>query len=94
MASAGLKIDVDTANIKGMHWLNDVANVRIHDTTKEQPMVRLIEERAILQELPFKPLKDISIQPDSDVIVPLNFDLQPLHHDLTIYNDYCQASVL
>jgi len=29
LASAGFKMDVDTANIKGIQWLNDVANVRI-----------------------------------------------------------------
>jgi len=93
LAAAGLKIDVDTANIKGMQWLNGVANIRVHDTTKEQPMVRLIAERTVLQALPFKPLKEISITPD-DVIIPMNFDQQPLHHDLTIYNDYCQAAAL
>lgn len=91
LASAGLKMDLDTANIKGMQWLNEIANVRVHDTTKEQPIVRLIAERTVLQELPFKPLKDISIKPERDVIKPLNFDYQPLHHDLSIYNDYCQV---
>lgn len=94
LASAGLKMDVDTANIKGIQWLNDIANVRVHDTTKEQPMVRLIEERRLLQELPYSPLKDINIKQVGDAIVPLNFDLQPLHHDLRIYNDYCQEAAL
>jgi hypothetical protein len=77
-----------------MQWLNDIANVRVHDTTKEQPMVRLIEERSALQALPFKPMKAISIKQSSDAIIPLNFDHKPLHHDLTIYNDYCQLVAL
>jgi len=94
LSSAGLKMDVDTANINGMQWLNDIANVRVHDTTKEQPMARLIEERKVLQEVPYSPVKDISIKPTDDVIVPLNFDHQPLHHDLGIYNDYCQVGAL
>ncbi len=93
LASAGLKMDVDTANIKGIQWLNDVANVRIHDTTKEQPMKRLIEERTVLKALPYQPIKDIAIKAP-DAIMPLNFETQPLHHDLSIYNDCCQVAPL
>ena len=92
LASSGLKMDVDTANIKGIQWLNDIANVRVHDTTKEQPVTRLIEERKVLQPLPYSPIKEISIKQTGTVIVPLNFDDQPLHHDLSIYNDYCQVA--
>jgi len=94
LSSAGLTMDVDTANIKGIQWLNDIANVRVHDTTKEQPAVRLIEERKVLQPLPFKPIKDITVKQNSEAVVPLNFDYQPLHHDLSIYNDYCQVASL
>jgi len=94
LASSDLQVDVDTANLKGMQWLNEVANVRIHDTTQEQPRVRLIEERAVLQALPFTPIKDISIKPSSDVIMPLTFDHEPLHHDLAIYNAYCPMVAL
>ena len=94
LASAGLKMDVDTANIKGIQWLNEVANVRVHDTTKEQPIMRLIEERKALQELPYSPIKEINIKQPDDVIMPFKFDYQPLHHDLSIYNDYCQVGSL
>jgi hypothetical protein len=85
-------MDVDTANIKGIQWLNNIANVRVHDTTKEQPVARLIEERKVLQPLPYSPIKEISIKQAGTVIVPLNLDDQPLHHDLSIYNDYCQVA--
>lgn len=94
LSSAGLKMDLDTANIKGIQWLNEVANVRVHDTTKEQPIVRLIEERKVLQELPYSPVKEISIKQTDDNIVSLKFDDQPVHHDLSIYNDYCQVAAL
>lgn len=94
LASAGLKMDVDTANIKGIQWLNDVANVRVHDTTKEQPVTLLIAERTALQALPYQPIKNISVKDTIDIIVPLNFDHRPLHHDLSIYNDCCQADSL
>jgi len=94
LSSVDLKVDVETANIKGTQWLNDAANVRIHDTTKEQPIVRLREERKTLQPPPFKAIKDITVKQSNATIVPLNFDYQPLHHDLSIYNDYCQVASL
>ena len=95
LKSAGITIDVDTANIKGMHWLNEVANVRIHDTTKEKPIERLINERLVLQPLPYTVIKEIkTTHYDKDVIVPMHFDQQPLHHDLSIYNDLCQVVAL
>ncbi len=93
LASADLKMDVDTANIKSIQWLNDVANLRIHDTTKEQPMARLIKERVALKALPFEPIQEIAVKAQ-EVIMPLNFDPQPLHHDLSVYNELCQVSAL
>lgn len=93
LATADLKMDVETANIKGVQWLDEVANVRIHHTTKERPMERLIKERSVLQALPFKPIADVAVKNTRDVIKPLNFDPQPLHHDLSIYNELCQGTV-
>ena len=52
LSASGLALDVDTANIQLMPWLNDIANVRLHDTIKEQPIKRLEHERAYLQALP------------------------------------------
>jgi len=93
LSAAGLKIDVDTANIKGMQWLNDVANVRIHDTTNEQPIARLITERTALQALPYTAVKTINVKQAADAIVPLDFDQHSLHHDLSVYNEYCQGAM-
>jgi hypothetical protein len=47
-------VDVATANREVRQWLRDIANVRVHATTKEQPVVRWQYERAML--LPFCPL--------------------------------------
>ena len=38
------------------YWLNEVANVRIHDTTKERPVDRLEKEQDLLRPLPTIPL--------------------------------------
>lgn len=45
-------IDVATANREIRPWLNQVANVRVHATTKEQPITRWQRERALLLALP------------------------------------------
>lgn len=48
LAACGHELNVDTANLNVMDWLNNIANVRIHDTTKEQPSKRLETERTYL----------------------------------------------
>jgi len=49
LKQAGLSLDVDTANIEVLKWLRDVANVRVHQTTQEQPLCRFKEELLCLQ---------------------------------------------
>ncbi len=52
LSQAGLKLDALTANIEVRHWLEEVANERIHGTTQVKPKERLEEERQYLQALP------------------------------------------
>lgn len=52
LKSAGLPLDVDTANAHIGRWLAEVAHVRVHGTTGEQPAVRLAQEREVLLPLP------------------------------------------
>jgi transposase len=50
---AGLDIpDFDAIHPAARHWLDTVANVRIHGETREQPIVRFEKERACLSPLP------------------------------------------
>ena len=37
LAQSGQKLDVVTANVEVAHWLAEVANARVHGTTKEPP---------------------------------------------------------
>jgi transposase len=53
---AGLQPDKDAANAAVRIWLREVANARIHATTGEIPMERMIIEQGKLQDLP-KPYK-------------------------------------
>jgi len=49
---AGLNPDKEAANIAVKIWLRDIANARVHATTGEVPLERLIIERGNLQGLP------------------------------------------
>ena len=51
LAQSGQQLDVLTANIAVASWLVQVANVRVHGTTQEQPAERLREEVKHLQPL-------------------------------------------
>ncbi len=47
-------------NAQALHWLATVANVRVHQTTKEQPQVRFVrDERAALQPLAARPYRSL-----------------------------------
>ena len=46
-----------------IHWRDDVANLRIHETTRERPLDRFQQERGLLRPLP-------SIPYDTDEIAP------------------------
>ncbi|NHZ38539.1 IS21 family transposase, partial [Massilia sp. CCM 8692] len=52
LAQSGQKLDVVTANVEVAHWLAEVANARVHGTTKEPPASALKREAQHLQALP------------------------------------------
>lgn len=55
-------------NAQALHWLATVANVRIHATTKEQPLVRFErDERATLRPLAPRPYQSLVLPPDQPV---------------------------
>jgi len=57
LKSAGLRLDVETANAQIGPWLDQVAHQRVHGTTGVQPAVRLAEERLVLRPLPVQAVK-------------------------------------
>ena len=57
----GLDIpDFSAVNPAARHWLDRIANVRVHGETHEQPIVRFESEKKALQPLPAQPY-DVSI---------------------------------
>lgn len=81
-------IDVPTANREVRPWLNDVANIRIHGTTKEQPLLRWQQERSTL--LPLPPRyggKRFGVEvPSHSIIVPV--PVESFQHPLSRYHDF------
>jgi transposase len=60
----GLEItDFSVINPAAMHWLNTVANVRIHGETGKQPLEMFAAERAHLKALPVHPYDIATILP-------------------------------
>lgn len=86
LKSAGLVLDVDTANAHVGRWLAEVADQRTHATTGEKPAVRLAQERLALQPLPAK----------APLAVPATggnrpIPAQSLQHPLSIYQELLEA---
>ncbi|CAH9068203.1 hypothetical protein PSECIP111951_04067 [Pseudoalteromonas holothuriae] len=92
LSALELTLDVETANIEVIDWLNTVANQRIHDTIKVKPADRLKEEQVYLQSLP--PTQPPAPPQPIEVTMPvfdMSFETQPLHHDLNIYAQFSEA---
>ncbi|MBL1258978.1 MAG: IS21 family transposase [Thiotrichaceae bacterium] len=88
LSASGLTLDIDTANIQLMPWLNDIANVRMHNTIKEQPMIRLISERPYLQALPLvQPAAPPTAAIQERVPALPDYPADALHHDLSCYDE-------
>jgi len=92
LSSSNLMLYIETGNIELMHWLNEIANERLHDTTKEKPAVRLKREQPYLQALPPELLPAL---PHAEVKVPAplmnQYDSLPMHHDLSFYEQFGEA---
>jgi len=80
---AGLKPDKQAANAAVKIWLRDVANTRVHATTNEVPLERLMIERGKLQGLP-EPYKGKSARNLVDV-PPLRV-IKGYQHPLETYD--------
>lgn len=97
LAQSGQQLDVVTANVEVAHWLAEVANVRVHGTTKEPPTEALKREAAHLQPLaaPWRadiaaarpqPEEEPSTAPRPAVVVSVIAQPTPVQHPLQVYD--------
>ncbi len=92
LAALGQRIDLRTANDEVCLWLETIAHQRIHDTTKQKPADRLAEERPALQALPPQILPVTASQAETVRLPSVNLlNRQPLHHDLSIYDQLAEG---
>jgi transposase len=93
LAQVNQELDLATANYEVKKWLETIAHQRIHNTTKQSPAQRLVEERPYLKELPphIMPVSQaneaISVRLASQHLI----DKQPLHHSLDVYDTLTEA---
>lgn len=85
LKSSGLKLDAIAANVHIGRWLSEVANARIHATTKERPDRRLALERAALLPLPNR----VAVLPPAPRS-PLPLPVESLQHPLSVYQALLQ----
>jgi transposase len=97
LAQSGQKLDVVTANVEVAHWLAEIANARVHGTTKEPPAEALKREVAHLQALPAPWRADIAAArpqtaaaspaaPRPAAVVSRIAQPSPLQHPLRVYD--------
>lgn len=75
----GLRLDAALANVHVRRWLDEVANARVHATTKAVPAVRLAEERAVM-------LAALALAAPTPVSLRVALPIESLQHPLTVYD--------
>jgi len=85
LQAAGLQLTPEVANAHVRRWLGDVANARVHATTKAVPAQRLLEEQAVM--LPAPALK-APPAPRLRVATPV----ESLQHPLAVYDELLQVA--
>ena len=85
LEAAGLKLDVQAANVHVRRWLDEVANVRVHGTTGAVPALRLADERAVMLAAPA--LKAPPATPPR-VALPV----ESLQHPLAVYDELLEVA--
>ena len=85
LEAAGLRLDAELANAHVRRWLDEVANARVHATTKAVPAVRLAEERAVM--LPAPALKAAGRAVPQRVALPV----ESLQHPLSVYDELLEV---
>ncbi|EPM7283806.1 IS21 family transposase [Pseudomonas aeruginosa] len=89
LKSAGLTLDVETANAHVGRWLAEVAHQRVHGTTNEQPAARLVEERKHLLPLPVLPHTAVPApMPRVGHVLPH----ESLQHPLSVYQALLESA--
>jgi transposase len=83
LRQSALKLEVEAANAHIGRWINEVANCRLHATTRERPDRRLVIERAALLPLP----DELGPTPRSAPPSVQPMPIESLQHPLAVYDE-------
>ncbi len=98
LAQANMVIDTNTANIAVNHWLNHVANKRLHATLQQRPIDLFALEKPHLSTLAPSAYRVLLNPPEAKhellIINKLpKFTDQPLQHNLSIYQQILNQQI-
>jgi len=79
LQASGLRLDAELANVHVRRWLDEVANARVHATTKAVPAVRLAEERAVMLAAP-------ALAAPAPIRSRVALPIESLQHPLSVYD--------
>jgi transposase len=75
----GLRLDAHLANLHVRRWLDEVANARVHATTRAIPAKRLAEERAVMLSAP-------ALKAPAPTRQRVALPVESLQHPLSVYD--------
>ncbi|MGH8442689.1 MAG: IS21 family transposase [Nevskiaceae bacterium] len=87
LEASGLRLSVELASVHVRRWLDEIANARVHGTTKAVPAARLAEERAVMLPAPALPAPRALAQ---RVALPV----ESLQHPLAVYDALLDVDLL
>lgn len=79
LEASGLRLDANLANLHVRRWLDEVANARVHATTKAVPAKRLAEERAVMLSAP-------ALKAPAPTRQRVALPVESLQHPLSVYD--------
>jgi transposase len=82
--AGGLRLSVELLNAYVRRWLDEIANRRVHGTTKAVPSIRLAEERSVM--LPAPALKAPPTLP-----IRVALPVESLQHPLAVYDELIEV---
>jgi transposase len=84
LQAGGLRLEVSLANAHVRRWLDEIANARVHGTTKAVPTLRLAEERAVMLPAP-------ALKAPAAVRQRVAMPLESLQHPLAVYDELLEV---
>ena len=82
--AGGLRLSVKLLDSHVRRWLDEIANARVHGTTKAVPMLRLADERAVMLAPP-------ALKPPPYQSVHVAMPTESLQHPLAVYDELIEV---